>query len=113
MNYEITKTKSPRESEESIAGLEDFDEDSVTINNELNGDLSSITQSDMKHYGGHGYNNDSLKTSTDNMLDCGVSSQIQTNTSKSSYLTPWSRNQGNSSSKDLLGLPNEGKTNMN
>ena len=46
LNYEISKAKTPRESEESIAGLEDFDEDSVTINNDLNADLS-ITQSDM------------------------------------------------------------------
>ena len=65
MNYEITKVKSPYDSEESIAGLEDFDEDSATINNDLNGDLSVIT-------GGHGYYNDS-KTSTDNILDCGAS----------------------------------------
>ena len=72
LNYEISKTKTPRESEESIAGLEDFDEDSVTINNELNADLS-IRSSDMQHYGGHGVYNDSQKTSTDNVLDCGVS----------------------------------------
>ena len=47
--------KSPIASDESIAGLEDFDEDSVVIHNGLNGDLSSITQSDMRQYGGHGY----------------------------------------------------------
>lgn len=52
------------ESEESIAGLEDFDEDSVTINTGLNGDLS-ISQSDMRRHGGQGYYNCDSNQSAD------------------------------------------------
>ena len=35
MNYEIRKHRTPLDTEESIAGLEDFDEESVSNNGDL------------------------------------------------------------------------------
>ena len=66
-----------------MVDLEDFDEDSVTINENVNGDLS-ITQSDMRRHGGQGYYNESQVTYSDQMPSCGGVSRIGLNTSKCS-----------------------------